>query len=246
MPNETNLKNTGSRPILEPHDHTEIISAIVQNFPSIVKNLDVQAVAPANRGEHVLRRVLEEPGIAPETKAKVRQALDVLPKLAEAAKRETAADRKAIEYVAERLRPQETLPQILQQLRQMESGDGPELSVPGIREGIRVAIQMVEDGSHTIYNPEFYAPVIGKLAGTSSGLVPYDQKVNSAGAKIAKADTNGAIKGGIEGAIMGSEGGVLSLAGAALGACAGALAESAGEYIDQSTSPKTSGQQSHR
>lgn len=233
MSNHIASEGGGSRLSLNPHDHTAIIRAIVRNAASIDPKVDRRELTPARGGQHVLRHALEVAGIDDATKFKIRLVLDGLPALEEAGKKASEADREAIAHVTKQVESQETLPDIVRVLKELESAGGAKVSAPGVREGLRVAVEILEDGKDTIYNPEFYKPILGQLGGAPSDLVPYDKKVGA----IAKADAIGAVKGGLAGARAGGSaapGEGLEL-GFIIGAVIGGVASSAKEAKNQTS-----------
>lgn len=216
---------------LTPHDHTLILQAIIRNMPAVVRHLNLEGITPENRGERVLRAAIEVPEIPSNVKERIGIVLRVIPALNEAARKESPSDREAVAYVAWRLQPLQTLPDVIRELEQLREAKIAGLSRPALQIGLTTAIRILRDGRETIYNPAYYTEIFGKYEGGAPRPIPFTDII--VGDSIVKEDVKGAVGGALAGAILGGIPGGLAGAGvgAATGAVGGAIEHSAAEAV---------------
>lgn len=195
-------------------DHTLVVDAVVANMREIVARIRPTPI-------QILRAALEAPSIDADTRRVIRGILAELPAL-EQAERLVPPELRArtdelVRRLADTRTPDEARAVLDAALPRGAKADSDE---SGWATGVRVAIEAVEHGRHTIYAPGFVERSLGR-----QGLTVRDG-VSPAGA-IVGADAGGLVGGAVAGAISGSvAGGAGALPGAVVGAVAGGAGSS--------------------
>lgn len=205
---------------LSPPDHTEIIRWVLAHIMPVLVQLGMsgprrgpvtptevlEAITRVEHLEHPLRDRVE----AALAAVRVVERVQLPPEF-----------RSAVDDITSRVQKEQSVEGMIETLTELSKREENE-RVPGLREGIRTATAILQDGLSTIYDP-----------GSSYGVVA--KSASEDAADVAKSDAVGAV----EGAVAGAVGGVL-VAGpvgagtaAAVGGAAWGLGSSAGKVVEK-------------
>jgi hypothetical protein len=189
-------------PPLSVKDHTEIIKSLMENSGTVLERLQVEKHKQARTcpsGEEVLKAALGVEQIDTATKARIKVVLQGFAALKRTENHLRDSDKKALIQIDCRIDKAESLEQMIGSLNELENQYGGEKK--DIAAGIDVAIQIVKDGSSTIYSEKVHFYQTLPPSPTGNGT--------KAAIDVAKADVKGAATGAAAGAVIGGPGGAV-------------------------------------
>lgn len=208
---------------LNMDSHNEIVKAALDNFPALARKLELRARKaqgkPRPTTDEIFAAMLQCPGVAPRTKVLIQQTQSQQRTLSRVTQKLSAADQRALAQIKQQVGTASSPQGVVQVLRNISAsrsgGDA-----DGISKGLRLAIDMVEKGSSTIYSPGYRAYTESPTSATViNDMTLVDIIQNGSNdvwdfiLDVVGDDISGAIAGGITGfhqtGLAGVEGGAV-------------------------------------
>jgi hypothetical protein len=225
------VSRKATRQPLTVRDHTTIVKAAIANAENLRKLL------PATRkpsGPIVLRTLLKVDAVSAPTKDRIQTVLSVLEALERQQVRLPAKATKAVREVSDQLSAAKSVPEMIRGLKRAIA-EKRYADVEGMEQALSLAVGILEDGSSSIYSPDYYLKAFGRKGAEDRG------QVTVVAFSVAKEDVKGAVSGAVVGCAAGASGGTIALplggtavgcAGVgAVGGLGGAVAGSVGEVV---------------
>jgi hypothetical protein len=210
-------------------EHTQVTKAILDNYPAVLSQPTLKKLAKMKQeptDTEVFIAALKVKEIDRSSKNLIRQILSDLPKVKEGEKEIGEVDRNALAELKKRLDHADSITEMMEVLKDINREYGG-VDRRNLRFGLKVANQMLEDGSSTIYSPDYKA---------YKDLPPprdegQDRRVLAK--SVAREDIEGAVAGAVGGALAGglATGGPGALPGAGVGALGGGAGKSAAALV---------------
>lgn len=245
LPFMAEAQYNGTTPDITVHDDIIIMEEIWKNLPEVLENagiteLELERGAPRGQelsGDALLEAALQVGGIDPYVKDRIIVVLDVFSQIE--TRRESSYEvQEAVKEIMENIELCNTVPEMIQTLQYAIDSHQYDM-YEGFPEGLEVAIQLLQDGEETIFNPDWLRetaiscwPIDG--SGSTRGILSSLYKIPAVkdAMEIGDAAAKGTIKGAILGGLGGAAFGFGAVASAAAGAATGAIGGAADKMWD--------------
>jgi hypothetical protein len=196
---------------LSVKDHTKIIEAAIANLPAIRKAVH-GATTRESAAVQAFRSLLQLGNIEQDTHDRIREVITGVLSYEAGRMQLSGEHNKIVKTIRATLKPLGTIDAKIKELQALSKQFAADSTVSA---SIKVAIEILQDGSKTIYSPTWLSAHLNPS--TSRGRMVEMEGVEE---DIAGEDAAGAVAGGIEGALGGPFGG---LGGAIVGAVVDSL-----------------------
>lgn len=207
-------------------DHTMVVRAVMENYPLILRTLDVNKFKLQNKKPSptdILKAALKvEERI--DVKDRIRLVLQLLPLIEVAQKEMSASDREAGKAIIKDIEELQTVPEMIKALTNMHA-KYPRVEYESLSIGIEISIDMLRNGGASIYSADFkYYRHLVEAKKRSDKTI--SEHVND----VAKRDVKGLLIGAVRGCLIAT---MFTGGGCAAGAATAGIAVAIENSVDE-------------